>query len=73
VAVKCHDCTVIVDAAWYIEGRRTLETDSIEKLAAERGGTGFGWLGLRMPSDQERDAVRDAFELPELAIADARH
>jgi magnesium transporter len=63
---------VIVDAAWYVEGRRTLETDSIEKLAAERGGAGFGWLGLRMPSDAELDEVRDAFELPELAIDDAR-
>ena len=64
---------MIVDAAWYVEGRRTVETDSIEKLAAERGGTGFGWLGLRMPSDPELDLVRDTFELPELAIADARH
>ena len=64
---------MIVDAAWYVDGRRTLETDSIEKLAAERGGTGFGWLGLRMPSDRELDQVRDAFGLPELAIADARN
>ncbi len=64
---------MIVDAAWYVEGRRTLETDSIEKLAAERGGTGFGWLGLRMPSDAELDEVRDAFELPALAIEDARN
>ena len=64
---------VIVDAAWYVEGRRTLETDAIEKLAAERGSTGFGWLGLRMPSDAELDAVRDPFDLPELAIDDARH
>ena len=63
---------MIVDAAWYVEGMRTLETDSIEKLAAERGGAGFGWLGLRMPSDDELDQVRDAFDLPELAINDAR-
>ena len=64
---------MIVDAAWYVDGRRTLETDSIEKLAVERGGAGFGWLGLRMPSEQELDLARDAFDLPELAIADARH
>ncbi len=64
---------MLVDAAWYVEGRRTLETDSIEKLAAERGGAGFGWLGLRMPTDAELDEARDAFELPELAIADARN
>jgi magnesium transporter len=71
--VTCNDGAVIVDAAWYVEGRRTLETDSIEKLAAERGATGFGWLGLRMPSDVELDEARDAFELPELAIEDARN
>ena len=63
---------MIVDAAWYVAGMRTLETDSIERLAAERGGAGFGWLGLRMPSDDELDQVRDAFDLPELAINDAR-
>lgn len=64
---------MIVDAAWYLDGQRVLETDSIEKLAAERGGAGFGWLGLRMPTDAELDEVRDAFHLPELAIADARN
>lgn len=64
---------MIVDAAWYVEGRRILDTDSIEKLAAERGGAGFGWLGLRMPSDAELDEVRDSFGLPELAVADARN
>ena len=63
-AERCNAGVVIIDAAWYVEGRRTLETDSIEKLAAERGGTGFGWLGLRMPTEMELDEVRDAFELP---------
>jgi len=59
---------VIVDAAWYVGGRRTVEAQSIEELAAERGAAGFGWLGLRMPSDRELDVVRDASGLPELAI-----
>ena len=63
---------MIVDAAWYVEGARTVETDAIDKLAAERGGAGFGWLGLRMPTDDELDAVRDEFELPDLAVDDAR-
>ena len=63
---------MIIDAAWYTDGRRTLETDSIEGLAAARGGAGFAWLGLRMPLDAELDLTRDAFGLPELAIADAR-
>jgi magnesium transporter len=64
---------VIVDARWYVDGRPTLDTDSVAELAAERGGAGFGWLGLQMPSDAELDTVRDAFDLPELAVADARH
>lgn len=63
---------MIVDAAWYVDGKRILDTDSIADLAARRGGDGFGWLGLRMPSDAELDAVRDAFDLPELALDDAR-
>jgi magnesium transporter len=64
---------VIVDGAWYTDGARVLDTDSIEELAARRGGRGFGWLGLRMPTDAELDAVATAFSIPELAIADARN
>jgi magnesium transporter len=48
------------------------EADSIEALAAQRGKPGFAWLGLRMPSDAELNTSRDAFRIPELAIADAR-
>ena len=55
---------MIVDGAWYVEAERSLESDSIEKLAAERGAAGFGWLGLRMPTDDELDTVRDAFDSP---------
>ena len=69
---RCHDAAVIVDAASYVEGRRILETDSIEKLAAERGGTGFGWLGLRMPSEPSSTRPR-RLRPARLAIADARH
>ena len=63
---------MIIDAAWYVDGRRTLETDSIEKLAAERGGHGFGWLGLRMPSEDELVGAAAAFDIPDLVIDDAR-
>ena len=65
--------TVIVDAAWYVDGRRTLEMDSIEKLAAERGGPGSGGSGCGCRPTTSSTPARDAFELPELAIADARH
>jgi magnesium transporter len=64
---------VIIDGAWYIDGERRLETDSIADLAARRGTGGFCWLGLRMPTDDELSQVATAFEIPELAIADARH
>ena len=64
---------MIVDAAWYVEGKRILETDSIADLAAERGKDGFGWLGLSMPTDDELNEAAKAFEIPDLAIADARH
>jgi magnesium transporter len=73
----CHDGRVIIDGAWYVNGERTLDTDSIDDLAAERhkGGSrsGFAWLGLRMPTDDELSDVAKTFDIPELAIADARH
>ena len=65
--------SVIVDGAWYVDGRRTLDSDSVADLAAERGKGGFGWLGLRMPTDDELNEAAKAFDIPELAIADARH
>lgn len=64
---------MIVDAAWYVHGKRVLETDSIADLAAERDKGGFGWLGLRMPTDDELNEAAKAFDIPDLAIADARH
>lgn len=64
---------VIVDAAWYVHGKRVLETDSIADLAAERDKGGFGWLGLRVPTDDELNEAAKAFDIPDLAIADARH
>ena len=63
---------MIVDGAWYVHGKRVLEDDSVAGIAARRGREGFGWLGLRMPSDEELSEVAAAFEIPELAIADAR-
>jgi magnesium transporter len=64
---------VITDAAWYVDGKRTLEASSISDLAGERGGEGFAWLGLRMPTDSELDEAAKVFDIPELAIADARN
>jgi magnesium transporter len=64
---------VIIDAAWYVDGKRTLEASSVADLAGLRGGEGFAWLGLRMPTDSELDEAAKVFDIPELAIADARN
>ena len=64
---------MIIDAAWYVDGKRVLETSSIADLAAQRGSAGFAWLGLRMPTDSELDEAAKVFDIPDLAIADARH
>jgi magnesium transporter len=64
---------VIIDAAWYVDGKRTIEASSIADLAVHRGTDGFAWLGLRMPTDSELDEAAKVFEIPDLAIADARH
>ena len=58
---------------WYVDGKRVLETSSIADLAAQRGSAGFAWLGLRMPTDSELDEAAKVFDIPDLAIADARH
>jgi magnesium transporter len=64
---------VIIDAAWYVDGKRALEATSISDLAGQRGTDGFAWLGLRMPTDSELDEAAKVFDIPDLAIADARH
>ncbi len=64
---------MIIDAAWYVDGKRALEATSISDLAGQRGTDGFAWLGLRMPTDSELDEAAKVFDIPDVAIADARH
>ena len=64
---------MIIDAAWYVDGKRTMEASSISDLAGQRGTDGFAWLGLRMPTDSELDEAAKVFDIPDVAIADARH
>jgi magnesium transporter len=64
---------VIVDAAWYEGVERQPMHRPIRRIAAQRGSRGFAWIGLHDPTDEELDEVRDAFDLPELAVADARN
>lgn len=64
---------MIVDAAWYEGGHRSLDVATVDALADQRGRPGFAWLGLRLPADDELSTAARRFEIPDLAIADARH
>ena len=64
---------MIVDCAYYLDGRRQGEGPvELADVKARRGQGGFVWLGLCEPAPQELDQVRDAFGLHELAVEDAR-
>jgi magnesium transporter len=66
---------MIVDCAHYSGGKRQhdhpISPEEAAKLA--RGGPNFVWLGLHEPDAEEMQAVAKAFDLPELAVEDARH
>jgi len=70
---------VIVDAAWYDgTGHRAAVFERIgdlaeplEKARASRDD-GFAWLGLRMPVEAELLEAQATFDLPPLAVDDAR-
>jgi magnesium transporter len=66
---------MLVDCAHYKDGKRQhdhpLDPEEAAKLANEGGA--FVWLGLYEPDAKEMSAVADAFDLPELAVEDARH
>jgi magnesium transporter len=64
---------MIVDCAYYQDGRRQGEgAVSLEEAAARCGQGGFVWLGLFEPGDEELAQVRDTFGLHELAVEDAQ-
>ena len=64
---------VIVDCAHYLpDGRRDDGPLSVPEAAERRNGDGFVWLALEDPSDEELDDVAARFEIPPLAVEDAR-
>jgi magnesium transporter len=64
---------VIVDCAHYQGGeRRHDEALSIPEAAERIDEDGFVWLGLKNPSDEEMEEVAKRFDLPPLAVEDAR-
>src|SRR3989440_3271572 len=65
---------MIVDCAYYLDGRRSDEGPmSLREAAARAGQGGFVWLGLFEPDEAELAQVRDTFGLHELAVEDAQN
>jgi magnesium transporter len=70
-----EEITVIVDCAYYRDGKRQHEGSMELGAAAEICATaeGFVWLGLFEPSEEELTDVQRRFGLHELAVEDAQH
>src|SRR6476646_5514150 len=65
---------MIVDCAYYLDGRRSdVGPMSLQEAAARSGEGGFVWLGLFEPDEQELTEVRQIFGLHELAVEDAQN
>ena len=65
---------MIVDCAYYLDGRRSDEGPmSLQEAAARAGQGGFVWLGLFESDEAEMAQVRDIFGLHELAVEDAQN
>ncbi len=64
---------MIVDCAVYEDGVRQGDSIDVARAAREACADGphFAWLGLHEPTEEEFDAVRREFSLPELAVEDA--
>jgi magnesium transporter len=63
---------VIVDAAVYTKGvRRPGELNLADALEAGRDPDSMVWIGLHEPTSSEFDAVRQEFDLHDLAVEDA--
>jgi magnesium transporter len=65
---------MIVDCAYYMDGRRSdVGPMSLQEAATRAGQGGFVWLGLFEPDAAELAQVRDLFGLHELAVEDAQN
>ncbi|MFC5261331.1 magnesium and cobalt transport protein CorA [Kribbella qitaiheensis] len=64
---------MIVDCAYYLDGRRQhVGAMSVEEAAERCRQGGFVWLGLFDPTMEELDQASTSFGLHELAVEDAR-
>ncbi|CAM00383.1 magnesium transporter [Saccharopolyspora erythraea NRRL 2338] len=65
----------VVDCAIYVDGERLegswTHTDAIDEV--RRRGSGFVWIGLHEPSEEQINGLAETFGLHELAVEDAVH
>src|SRR5690606_37504753 len=65
----------VVDCAVYVDGHRLPGTWNHQEAIEEvrRRGTGFVWIGLREPNEQQINGIAETFGLHPLAVEDAVH
>ena len=69
---RAYNAAVIVDNAIYVDGRRTVEPDTLrETYEAVREWRGVAWIGLYRPTREEFSSVSEEFGLHGLAVEDA--
>lgn len=71
--VVAHRPNVIVDCATYLHGIRQPSCGQPDEAIAtvRRNGSGFVWVGLKEPDNEDMAAVSKTFGLHELAVEDA--
>jgi magnesium transporter len=68
-----EEVTMIIDCAYYRDGRRQhVEAMSVEDAATQCQQGGFVWLGMFEPTVEELAQARESFGLHELAVEDAQ-
>lgn len=65
----------VVDCAVYVDGRRLdgewTHAEAVEEV--RRRGSGFVWIGLHEPNEDQINGIAETFGLHELAVEDAVH
>lgn len=65
---------MLVDCAHYVDGSRQDEAPiAVAEAVGRRDAGGFVWLGLHDPRPEELDELAESFNLPPLAVEDARN
>ncbi|MBX9616394.1 MAG: magnesium and cobalt transport protein CorA [Caulobacteraceae bacterium] len=63
----------VLAAYYYKDGKRVREVAIDERLELDKGRSGFCWIALHDPTDQELGALQAAYHLHPLAMDNAMH